>query len=152
MNAMTETEARVQLEGVHLSFGSRSIFRDLDVSFPRGKISVILGGSGCGKSTLLRTIGGLVRPARGSVRIAGEDTTKLPERELFRVRERIGMLFQHGALLDAMSVYDNVALPLREHTRLSESDIAEEVERRLSAVGLPDAASCVRTFLGAVPP
>ncbi len=137
---MNETEARVQLEGVHVSFGDRAIFRGLDVSFPRGGISVILGGSGCGKSTLLRTIGGLVRPERGSVRIAGEDTTKLAERELFRVRERIGMLFQKGALLDAMSVYDNVALPLREHTRLSERDIAEEVERRLVAVGLPDAA------------
>jgi phospholipid/cholesterol/gamma-HCH transport system ATP-binding protein len=137
----TETETRVQLEGVHLSFGARSIFRGLDVTFPRGRISVILGGSGAGKSTLLRTIGGLLRPDRGTVRIAGEDVTKLPERELFRVRERIGMLFQHGALLDSMSVYDNVALPLREHTRLSENDIAAEVERRLVAVGLPEAQS-----------
>jgi phospholipid/cholesterol/gamma-HCH transport system ATP-binding protein len=139
LNAANETEARVQLEGVHLSFGARPIFRGLDASFPRGRISVILGGSGSGKSTLLRAIGGLVRPQRGAVRVAGEDVTKLPERELFRVRERIGMLFQHGALLDAMSVYENVALPLREHTRLSEQDIAAEVQRRLVAVGLPDA-------------
>lgn len=133
-----ETEARVRLEGIHLAFGRRPIFRDLDCRFPRGRISVILGGSGSGKSTLLRTIGGLVRPQRGAVWVAGEDITRLSERELFRVRDRIGMLFQHGALLDSMSVFDNVALPLREHTRLSERDVAAEVERRLVAVGLPD--------------
>jgi phospholipid/cholesterol/gamma-HCH transport system ATP-binding protein len=133
-----ETEARVRLEDVHLSFGRRPIFRGLDCRFPRGRISVILGGSGSGKSTLLRAIGGLVRPQRGVVWVAGEDVTRLSERELFRVRDRIGMLFQHGALLDSMSVFDNVALPLREHTHLSEHDVAAEVERRLGAVGLPD--------------
>jgi phospholipid/cholesterol/gamma-HCH transport system ATP-binding protein len=140
MKAATESEARVQLEDVHLSLGGRAIFSGLTANFPRGRISVILGGSGAGKSTLLRAIGGLVRPQRGVVRVAGEDVTVLPERDLFRVRERIGMLFQHGALLDSMSVYENVALPLREHTKLSERDIASEVERRLEAVGLPDAA------------
>jgi phospholipid/cholesterol/gamma-HCH transport system ATP-binding protein len=87
----------------------------------------------------LRLIGGLERPDAGSVRVAGEDITRLPERALFRTRARLGMLFQHGALLDSMSVFDNVALPLREHTRLSELDIAAEVRRRLEAVGLQDA-------------
>jgi phospholipid/cholesterol/gamma-HCH transport system ATP-binding protein len=138
MNAAVETQDRVLLEDVHLSLGERSVFRGLDCRFPRGKISVILGGSGVGKSTLLRAIGGLVRPQRGHVWVAGEDVTRLPERELYRVRERIGMLFQYGALLDSMTVFDNVALPLREHTRLSEHDIREEVRRRLEGVGLVD--------------
>jgi phospholipid/cholesterol/gamma-HCH transport system ATP-binding protein len=137
MNARVDTEARVRLEDVHLSLGDRAIFRGLSCSFPRGKITVILGGSGAGKSTLLRAIGGLVRPQRGAVSVAGVDITRLSERELFRVRQRIGMLFQHGALLDSMSVFDNVALPLREHTRLAGRDVAAEVERRLKAVGLP---------------
>ena len=106
--------------------------------FPRGQITVVLGGSGAGKSTLLRLIGGLTRPDAGSVRVAGQDVTRLSERQLFEMRERIGMLFQGGALLDSMTVFDNVALPLREHTELSEADIAAEVSRRLEAVGLRD--------------
>ena len=132
---------RIQLEGVHLSFGDRTVYRGLDCGFPRGRISVLMGGSGAGKSTLLKLVAGLLRPDRGRVLVVGEDITQLRERDLFRVRDRIGMLFQGGALLDAMSVFDNVALPLREHSRLSESEIAEEVERRLAAVGLPDTGS-----------
>ena len=137
MNAIADGEARVRLEDVHLSVRDRVIFRGLSCRFPRGKISVILGGSGAGKSTLLRMIGGLARPQRGVVAVAGVEVSRLPERELFEVRQRIGMLFQHGALLDSMSVFDNVALPLREHTDLAAKDIASEVDRRLAAVGLP---------------
>ncbi len=136
MNAV-DGDTRVRLEDVHLSVRGRAIFRGLTCSFPHGKISVILGGSGAGKSTLLRSIGGLVRPQRGVVTVAGVEVSRLPERELFEVRQRIGMLFQHGALLDSMSVFDNVALPLREHTDLPAQDVASEVERRLTAVGLP---------------
>jgi phospholipid/cholesterol/gamma-HCH transport system ATP-binding protein len=131
-------EFRVALDGVCLTRGNREIFRDLSCGFPRGKISVVLGASGAGKSTLVRMIGGLTRPDGGSVRVAGEDITRLSERELFRVRDRIGMLFQGGALLDSMTVFDNVALPLREHSQLSSADIREEVLRRLEAVGLED--------------
>ena len=131
---------RVALDGVHLTLGNRSIFRGLSCGFPRSKISVVLGGSGAGKSTLLRMIGGLQRPDGGSVRLAGRDNTQLSERELFKVRNRVGMLFQGGALLDSMSVFENAALPLREHTRLSDSDIDAEVNRRLVAVGLSEAA------------
>ena len=97
-----------------------------------------MGGSGAGKSTLLRLVAGLLRPNAGEIFVAEEDITRLSERELYRVRDRIGMLFQGGALLDSMSVFENVALPLREHTQLSEADIGAEVERRLQAVGLPD--------------
>jgi phospholipid/cholesterol/gamma-HCH transport system ATP-binding protein len=127
---------RVALDGVCLARGNREIFRDLSCGFPRGRISVVLGGSGAGKSTLVRMIGGLTRPDSGSVRVAGEDITRLAERDLFRVRDRIGMLFQGGALLDSMTIFENVALPLREHSRLSDADISEEVLRRLDAVGL----------------
>ena len=129
---------RIQLEGVHLAFGDRAVFRGLDCRFPRGQISVLMGGSGAGKSTLLKMMAGLLRPDRGRVVVAGEEITELKERDLFRVRDRIGMLFQGGALLDAMTVFDNVALPLREHSKLSEADISAEVGRRLVAVGLPD--------------
>jgi phospholipid/cholesterol/gamma-HCH transport system ATP-binding protein len=131
-------EDRICLDDVHLTLGSRPVFRGLGCRFGRGQISILMGGSGAGKSTLLRLVAGLARPDRGSVRVAGEEITRLRERELFGVRERIGMLFQGGALLDSMSVFDNVALPLREHTQLSEVDIAAEVRRRLDAVGLPD--------------
>jgi len=134
-------EFRVALDGIHLKRGDRHVFRGLSCGFPRGQISVVLGGSGAGKSTLMRMVGGLTRPDRGTVRVAGEDITRMSTRNLFRVRERIGMLFQGGALLDSMTVFDNVALPLREHSQLSERDIREEVTRRLSAVGLDSVGS-----------
>jgi phospholipid/cholesterol/gamma-HCH transport system ATP-binding protein len=132
-------EFRIVFDGVQLSLGRRQVFRGLSCGFQRGRITVVLGGSGSGKSTLLRLIGGLVRPDAGSVRVAERDIARLSERELFALRERVGMLFQGGALLDSLTVFDNVALPLREHTQLSEAEIAAEVGRRLAAVGLPDA-------------
>jgi phospholipid/cholesterol/gamma-HCH transport system ATP-binding protein len=136
MNALSGQEFRVAIDGVHLKLGRQQVFRSLSCGFPRGQISVVLGGSGAGKSTLVRMVAGLTRPDQGSVRVAGEDITRLSERQLFRVRNRIGMLFQGGALLDSMTVFDNVALPLREHSRLSESNIGAEVKSRLKAVGL----------------
>lgn len=128
---------RVTLDGVHLKLGDRQVFRGLSCGFPRGLISVVLGGSGGGKSTMLRLIGGLLRPDQGSVRVAGRDLVRLSKGELFCERRRIGMLFQGGALLDSMTLFDNVALPLHEHSDLAKPDIAEEVARRLEAVGLP---------------
>jgi phospholipid/cholesterol/gamma-HCH transport system ATP-binding protein len=136
MNAVSRQEFRIAVDGVHLKLGNRQVFRDLSCGFPRAQISVVLGGSGAGKSTLVRMIGGLTRPDKGSVRVAGQDITRLSERQLFEVRDGIGMLFQGGALLDSMTVFDNVALPLREHSGLSERDIAHEVTGRLDAVGL----------------
>jgi phospholipid/cholesterol/gamma-HCH transport system ATP-binding protein len=130
----------IAFDGVHLTLGRRPVFRGLTCGFARREITVVLGGSGAGKSTLLRLVGGLERPDAGTVRVAGEDVGALPERHLFRVRARIGMLFQGGALLDSMTVFDNVALPLREHSRLSEAEIAARVGERLAAVGLPDVA------------
>ena len=129
-------EFRVALDGVYLKRGDRQVLRGLSCGFPRGRISVVLGGSGCGKSTLMRLVGGLTRPDSGVVRVAGEDITRMSNRRLFDIRERIGMLFQGGALLDSMTVFDNVALPLREHSKLSEPDIRTEVSGRLASVGL----------------
>lgn len=121
-----------------MAYGSRRVFRDLTCRFPRGAVSVILGGSGVGKSTVLRLIGGLVRPRRGRVMVDGEDVAALSESALFGVRRKLGMMFQGGALLDSLSVYENLALPLREQGGLSEEAIATEVRDRLTAVGLDD--------------
>ncbi len=135
--AMDEADDfHVALDGVHLALGGRPVFRGLSCGFPRGRISIVLGGSGAGKSTLLRLLGGLQRPDEGSVRVAGVDLARLGKRALFGARKRIGMLFQGGALLDSMTVFQNVSLPLREHTRLSERQISDEVARCLEAVNL----------------
>jgi len=138
---MTSTaldNAHVIFEGVHMAFEDRDVFRSLSCSFPRGKISVILGGSGSGKTTVLRLIGGLVHAQSGRIIVAGEDIGRLSETEMYRVRAKLGMMFQGGALLDSLTISDNLAFPLREHTNMTEADIMTEVHRRLSAVGLSD--------------
>jgi phospholipid/cholesterol/gamma-HCH transport system ATP-binding protein len=121
-----------------MAFDDRVVFERLSCAFPRGKVSVILGGSGSGKSTILRLIGGLVHPLSGRIVVAGRDVTQLGERQLFEVRKKLGMLFQAGALLDSMTVFDNLAFPLREHTRLRAAEIGRIVHERLAAVGLKD--------------
>jgi phospholipid/cholesterol/gamma-HCH transport system ATP-binding protein len=131
--------AYVELRGVRMAFGRRPVFDSLTCRFPRGGISTILGGSGAGKSTVLRLIGGLIRPQAGEVRVDGEDITRLSDRKLFETRKKLGMLFQGGALLDSYSVFANVALPLREQTRMSPEEIAAEVHQSLRAVGVEDA-------------
>jgi phospholipid/cholesterol/gamma-HCH transport system ATP-binding protein len=139
MSAGAETaESHVRLDRVSMSFGDRPVFRSLTVGFPRGKISVILGGSGSGKSTLLRLVGGLVCPQSGAVTVGDVDVTRLSERRLYDVRRKLGMMFQGGALLDSLTVFDNIAFPLREHTEMSEAEIATEVHDRLAAVGLSE--------------
>src|SRR5215831_17221359 len=132
------TGAHVELSHVSMAFGDRPVFTDLSCTFPAGGVSVVLGGSGSGKSTLLRLIAGLIRPQTGRIVVDGEDVTQLSERALFRVRRKLGMMFQGGALLDSMTVFENVAFPLREHTDLDERAIADEVHDRLEAVGLHD--------------
>jgi phospholipid/cholesterol/gamma-HCH transport system ATP-binding protein len=131
-------EAHVVFAGVHMAFGSRDVFRSLSCAFPKGKLSVILGGSGSGKSTMLRLIGGLVRPLGGTIEVDGTDVTGLPETRLYDVRRKLGMMFQHGALLDSLTVFENLALPLRERSSFGEREIAERVHQRLAAVGLAD--------------
>jgi phospholipid/cholesterol/gamma-HCH transport system ATP-binding protein len=134
-------DAHVAFADVYMAFGDRPVFRGLSCAFPPGKISVVLGGSGSGKSTALRLIGGLVRPRSGHIYVTGDDITALSEVKLYAVRKKLGMMFQGGALLDSLTIFDNLAFPLREHTTLDEPAIAREVARRLEAVGLPDAGS-----------
>lgn len=119
---------------------SRTILNDVSLQFRRGKVTAILGGSGCGKTTLLRLIGGMYRPNSGRVVFDGETIDARDRQQLFRLRRRLGMLFQFGALFTDLSVFDNVAFPLREHTDLSESMIRDIVLMKLNAVGLRGAA------------
>jgi phospholipid/cholesterol/gamma-HCH transport system ATP-binding protein len=128
----------IEVRDVRLGFGHRRVYDGLNCSLSKGGIHLLLGGSGTGKSTLLRMIGGLQRPDTGEVRVAGHQMAELRERELGEVRKGIGMLFQNGALLDSMSVLENVGLPLREHTKQSSEAIHERVGSVLSAVGLDD--------------
>jgi len=127
----------------HVSFGydaSRSILNDVSLDFERGKVTAILGGSGCGKTTLLRLIGGVHPATKGTVRFDGEVVDTRNKEQLFKLRRRLGMLFQFGALFTDLSVFENVAFPLREHTDLAEPMIRDIVLMKLNAVGLRGAA------------
>lgn len=116
--------------------GERAIFRDVDIQVPRGKITAIMGPSGTGKTTLLKLIGGQLKPDSGEILLDGDNVPGLGRRALFRLRERMGMLFQSGALFTDMNVYENVAFPLRVHTQLPEEMIRDLVLMKLHAVGL----------------
>lgn len=126
----------VQIRNLHFSRGSKKIFCGLDVDIPRGKVTTILGPSGTGKTTLLKMIGGQIKASQGSVHVDGLEVGKLKRKQLYELRKRLGMLFQSGALLTDLSVFENVAFPLREHTNLPESLISHLVLMRLHAVGL----------------
>ncbi len=130
------TDGDVEVENLCLAFGDNVVFDELSCRFLYDQISVIIGASGCGKSTLLRSIALLQKPDSGSIRVGKEDITGLAGREARRYLQRIGMMFQHGALLDSMTVFENVALPLREHTRMTAREIASAVHEQLEAVGL----------------
>ena len=126
----------VEIRNLVFSRGERRIFDGVDVNIARGKVTAIMGPSGCGKTTLLRFIGGQLRPDGGEVRVNGRNVPDMGREELFRVRASMGMLFQSGALFTDLSVYENVAFPLRAHTRLSEALIREIVLMKLESVGL----------------
>jgi phospholipid/cholesterol/gamma-HCH transport system ATP-binding protein len=128
----------------HVVFGydaSRTILNDVSLAFGRGKVTAILGGSGCGKTTLLRLIGGVYAPLQGTIRVDGKVVDVNDLEQLFALRRRLGMLFQFGALFTDLSVYENVAFPLREHTDLDETMIRDIVLMKLNAVGLRGAAA-----------
>jgi len=128
----------IQVVDVYRSFGKQQVLRGLNLHVQRGEILAIIGRSGSGKTVLLRLLIGLIRPDNGQVIVEGTDITTLYGRRLDRVRERFGMLFQGGALFDSMNVLDNVAFPLREKTKLSEPEIAAQVQKMLESVGLGD--------------
>jgi phospholipid/cholesterol/gamma-HCH transport system ATP-binding protein len=126
----------IKLVDLHKSFGRQKVLDGLDIEIEEGKTTVIIGRSGGGKSVLLKHIIGLLRPDRGQVLIDGVDITKLNDRELNEIRKKFGMLFQEAALFDSMTVGENVAFPLREHTSMKEKEIRETVAERLRSVGL----------------
>jgi phospholipid/cholesterol/gamma-HCH transport system ATP-binding protein len=128
----------VSLKDVDFSYapGERTILSGLNMEFPRGKVVAVMGGSGCGKTTVLRLIGGQVSAQKGQVLFEGQDVGAMATEELMAIRRRMGMLFQFGALFTDMSVFENVAFPLREHTHLSEEVLRDLVLMKLNAVGL----------------
>ena len=126
----------VELKGVTFKRGSRTIFDNVDLAFPRGKVIGIMGPSGCGKTTLLRLIGAQLRPSSGDVIVNGQNLPTLSRSALFDLRKQMGVLFQSGALFTDLSVFENVAFPLRVHTRLPEEMIRDIVLMKLQAVGL----------------
>jgi phospholipid/cholesterol/gamma-HCH transport system ATP-binding protein len=131
------------IEVDHVTFGydgRRTILSDLSLDFPRGKVSALLGGSGCGKTTLLRLIGGSHAPTAGEVRFDGERIDAHDRAQMYRLRRRMGMLFQFGALFTDLTVFENVAFPLREHSGLADALIRDIVLMKLNAVGLRGAA------------
>lgn len=134
------TDNLVELRNVSYAYGTRRVLSDVTLIVPRGKVVAIMGGSGSGKTTLLSLIGGQIRPKSGSVVVDGHPIPQLKREALYSLRRRMGMLFQFGALFTDLSVFDNVAFPLREHTELSEELIRDLVLMKLHAVGLRGAA------------
>ena len=126
----------VDIEDLHFNYDGRPVLRGINMKIPRGKVVAIMGGSGCGKTTLLQCIGGQLRPTGGSVRLEQHQVSRMSHNELYRLRRKMGMLFQFGALFTDMTVFDNVAFPIREHTDLSEEMIRDLVLMKLEAVGL----------------
>ncbi len=126
----------IKIENLTKSFGKQMIWGDVSLTVPAGEISVMLGPSGTGKSVLLKTIIGLLKPDNGSVIIEGTDIASCPEKELYEIRKLFGVLFQDGAMFGSMNLYDNVAFPLREHTKKSESEIRDVVMEKMDLVGL----------------
>ncbi len=129
----------IEFIDVHKAFGSNQVLRGLNMGLPEGKVSMILGPSGTGKSVCIKHIVGLLYPDSGDVVVAGHSIPSLSDAELFELRKKFGVLFQDGALFGSLSLYDNVAFPLRQHTEKGEEEIAEIVNRRLREVGLGDA-------------
>lgn len=126
----------IKVVDLHKTFGGQAVLKGINLELETGKVTTIIGGSGSGKTVLLKHLNALLLPDRGSVLVDGKDIVKLGERELNEVRQKFGVLFQGAALLDSMTLYDNVAFPLREKTKMSETAIRKRAEERLDQVGL----------------
>ncbi|AXG14201.1 ABC transporter ATP-binding protein [Intrasporangium calvum] len=129
----------IAVTGLTKTFGSQTIWRDVTLTIPAGEISVMLGPSGTGKSVFLKTLVGLLKPDAGSIVVGGRDVPRLREHDLYEIRKLFGVLFQDGALFGSMNLFDNVAFPLREHTKKSESDVRRIVMEKMDLVGLTGA-------------
>jgi phospholipid/cholesterol/gamma-HCH transport system ATP-binding protein len=126
----------VVVEGLTKSFGRHVVWRDISLSLPAGEVSVMLGPSGTGKTVFLKSLVGLIRPDRGRVMVDGIDTVHCTERQLYQVRKLFGVMFQDGALFGSLNLYDNIAFPLREHTKKTEAEIRQVVLAKMEMVGL----------------
>ena len=137
----------VDIAGLAFAYGSREIFRDVNLSIPEGQVVGVMGASGSGKSTLMKLISGQLRPDRGTVHVMGQNVHTLSRDELFRLRRKMGMQFQQGGLFTDLSVFENIAFPMREKTDLPGDMIADMVLMKLNAVGLRGAASLMPSEL-----
>jgi phospholipid/cholesterol/gamma-HCH transport system ATP-binding protein len=140
MNTASPSDILIRVRGLTFRRGERVIFEDVDLDFHRGRITAIMGPSGTGKTTLLKLISAQLTPDAGTIEVEGRNIHELSQQELFEARKRMGMLFQSGALLTDLTVFENVAYPLREHTKLPERMIRYLVLAKLQAVGLRGAA------------
>jgi phospholipid/cholesterol/gamma-HCH transport system ATP-binding protein len=130
----------VEIRNLCFGYGDRPVLSGLDMDFPRRKVVAVMGGSGCGKTTILRLIGGQLQPQSGAVSVDGQLVHALDTKALYALRRKMGMLFQHGALFTDLTVFENVAFPFREHTKLPEELLRDLVLMKLHAVGLRNAA------------
>lgn len=130
----------VEIRDLHFAYGDRAILSGLEMDFPRRKVIAVMGGSGSGKTTILRLIGGQLAPSRGSITVDGAGIDFSDNAALYRMRRKMGMLFQHGALFTDLTVFENVAFPIREHSDLPEDFLRDLVLMKLQAVGLRNAA------------
>ena len=135
---MPELEPIISLRGVTKRFGSHTVLEDITFDVPKGRITAIMGPSGTGKSVLLKNIIGLLRPERGEIWVDGEQIVGMREKDIYRVRRKFGVLFQDGALFGSLNLFDNIAFPLREHTRKNEREVREVVLEKAALVGLLD--------------
>src|SRR5689334_4427481 len=136
MFAMNAPENLVEIRDLAFSYGKRPLLRGVNLDIARGQVVAILGTSGSGKTTLLQLLGGLLKPQRGTIRVCGRDVHTLGPEELYGLRRQMGVMFQKGGLFSDLSVYENVAFPIREHTRLPEALVRDLVLMKLHAVGL----------------
>jgi phospholipid/cholesterol/gamma-HCH transport system ATP-binding protein len=129
-------EVEISIKGLTKSFGPQTVLEDITCDIPKGKITLMLGPSGTGKSVFLKHLVGLLKPDRGEIWIDGKNVPALNEKELYEVRRKFGVLFQDGALFGSMNIFDNVAFPLREHTKKREGEVKDIVNEKLQMVGL----------------
>lgn len=144
---LSDSAPLVELRDLRFGYGERDVLHGVNLTVPRGKVVAIMGGSGCGKTTLMRLIGGQLKPQSGQLTVCGESVPALDREGLYALRRRMSMLFQFGALFTDMSVFDNVAFPMREHTELPEAIIRDLVLMKLHAVGLRGAANLLPSEL-----
>ncbi len=137
----------VEISNLAFAYAGNRIFKDVNLKIPRGKVVGIMGASGCGKTTLMRLIGGQIHPSRGEVKVMGEVVNRLSRNELFELRRKMGMQFQQGGLFTDLSVFENLAFPMREKTELTEDMINDLVLMKLNAVGLRGAANLMPSEL-----